>query len=155
MSHGAHCTFADTAAFAFSVNVQLGRLLPLLEQAPDQLASRPFETVNVIDVPAANGAEPVLPTPTLMPAGADVIRSPLRPLAVTVSVALPLGGGVEPCGVKLRTDDHAPAVPALFRPRTRHQCCRLAAVVTVCCDALTTWSTTNGDANVLESSTCT
>ena len=31
------------------------------------------------------------------------------------------GGGVEVCTVKLRVDDHAPLVPALFRPRTRHQ----------------------------------
>lgn len=104
------------------MNVQLLRLLPLLEQAPDQIASRPFDTVSVIDVAAANAALPVLPTDTLMPVGLDVIRSPLRPLAVTVSVAEPDGGGVDPCGVKLRTDDHAPAVPELLRARTRHQC---------------------------------
>ena len=50
------------------------------------MASRPFETVRVIAVPPANDADPVLPTATLMPAGLDVIRSPLRPLAVTVRV---------------------------------------------------------------------
>jgi hypothetical protein len=44
-------------------------------------------TVSVIAVPVANDAEPLLPTLTLMPAGLDVMRSPLRPLAVTVSVA--------------------------------------------------------------------
>jgi len=67
--------------------VQLVRLLPLLEQAPDQMAPRPFETVSVIDAPTVNGADPVLPTATLSPAGLDVTRSPLRPLAVKVSVA--------------------------------------------------------------------
>jgi len=71
-----------------SVNVQLLRLLPLLEQAPDQIASRPFETVSVIDAPTVNDADPVLPTETLNPDGLDVTRSPLRPLAVTVSGAV-------------------------------------------------------------------
>jgi len=82
-----HCTFADTDAVPLSVNVQLLRLLPPLEQAPDQMASRPPETLSVIDVPVANDAEPLLPVETLIPAGLDVIRSPLRPLADTVSVA--------------------------------------------------------------------
>jgi hypothetical protein len=36
-------------------------------------------------VPALNVAEPVLPTGTLMPLGVDVMRSPERPVAVTVS----------------------------------------------------------------------
>ena len=71
-----------------SVKLQVFALLPPLEQAPDQIASRPFETLSVIDVPVANDADPVLPTATLIPAGLDVTRSPLRPLAVTVSVAL-------------------------------------------------------------------
>jgi hypothetical protein len=62
-------------------------LLPPLEHAPDQMASRPLLIVNVIDVPVANDADPVLPTATLMPAGLDVTRSPLRPVAVTVNVA--------------------------------------------------------------------
>lgn len=67
--------------------MQLFALLPLLEQAPDQIASRPFDTVNVIEVPVANEADPVDPTATLIPAGLEVMRSPLRPVAVTVSVA--------------------------------------------------------------------
>jgi hypothetical protein len=69
------------------VNVQVRRLLPPLEQAPDQTASRPFETLSVIAVPVANDADPLLPTLTLRPAGLDVTRSPLRPVAVTVRVA--------------------------------------------------------------------
>ena len=67
-------------------------LLPPLEQAPDQIASRPFVTVSVIDVPVLKDAEPVLPTATSMPAGLDVTLSPVRPDAVTVSVAACAGG---------------------------------------------------------------
>jgi len=77
---------ALTDALADSVNVHVFRLLPPLEQAPDQIASRPFETLSVIEVPVANDAEPVLPTLTLMPAGVEVMREPLRPVAVTVNV---------------------------------------------------------------------
>jgi len=72
----------------FNVNVQLLVLLPPLEHAPDQIASRPFVTLNVIAVPVANDTAPLLPVATLMPVGLDVTRSPLRPLAVTVSVAV-------------------------------------------------------------------
>jgi len=71
-----------------SVNVQLFCLLPPLEHAPDQMASRPFNTLKVIDVPVANDAEPLLPTATLIPAGLEVTRSPLRPDAETVNVAV-------------------------------------------------------------------
>ena len=71
------------------MNVHVFVLFPPLEHAPDQIASRPLVTVNVIDVPALNDAEPVLPTDTLMPAGVEVTRSPLRPVAETVSVAVP------------------------------------------------------------------
>ena len=81
-----------TEAAPVSVNVQLFVLFPPLEQAPDQIASRPFETVSVIAVPVANDADPVVPTNTLIPAGLDVTRSPLRPVTVTVSVAVCAGG---------------------------------------------------------------
>ena len=81
-----YCTFAVTAALAFSVNVHVFVLFPPLEQAPDQIASRLFVTRRVIDVPVLNDADPVVPTWTLIPAGVDVTRSPLRPVAVTVSV---------------------------------------------------------------------
>jgi hypothetical protein len=83
-----HCTFAVTDALLDSVNVQVRRFSPPLEQAPDQIASRPFVTLSVIDVPVANDAEAVLPTRTLIPAGFDSTRSPLRPVAETVSVAV-------------------------------------------------------------------
>jgi hypothetical protein len=71
-----------------SVKVQLFLLLPPLEQAPDHTASRPPETLSVMLVPVAKDAVPALPVLTLMPAGADVTRSPLRPVAVTVSRTL-------------------------------------------------------------------
>ena len=70
-------------------------LFPPLEHAPDQMASRPFVTLSVIDVPVVNEAEPVVPTLTLMPVGLDNTRSPVRPVAVTVSVALCDGGVTE------------------------------------------------------------
>jgi len=84
----AHCTLAVTDAVPVNVNVQLFTSSPSLEQAPDQIAVRPFETVSVIAVPVENDADPVLPTATLIPAGVEVTRSPLRPVAVTLSVAV-------------------------------------------------------------------
>ena len=68
-------------------------MLPPLEHAPDQIASRPFETLSVIAVPVENDAEPLLPTATLRPTGFDVTRSPLRPVTLAVSVACVAGGG--------------------------------------------------------------
>ncbi len=87
-----HCTLAVIAAAALKVNAHVLLLLPPLEHAPDQIASRPFETLNEIAVPLTNDAEPVLPTATLMPAGLEVTLSPLRPVAVTVSVTACAGG---------------------------------------------------------------
>jgi hypothetical protein len=75
------------------VKVQLRVLFPPLEQAPDQITSRPLLALKVIAVPPENDAAPLLPTATLMPAGLDVIRSPLRPVAVSVSV-VPCAGGM-------------------------------------------------------------
>ena len=77
-----------TVAVPFRVNVQVFVLLPPLEHAPDQMTSRLFVALRVIVVPVANDADPLLPTATLMPAGFEVTRSPPRPVAVTVSVAV-------------------------------------------------------------------
>jgi hypothetical protein len=248
-----YCTLAVTDAFAFSVNVHVFVLFPALEHAPDQIASRPSLTVNVIDVPALNGADPLEPTETLMPAGFDVTRSPLRPVAETVNVAVPPAaagftvsvpvrvtppcvpeivtaveavtvfdvtvnvplvapaaivrpavtvaalvlllesvttappdgaaavsvavpvafalppvtlageietdesvgpaGGVDVCTVKLRVGDHEPTVPALFRPRTRHQYWRAVRAVVVSCDTVVVVLIVNGDPNELDVST--
>jgi hypothetical protein len=145
---------ALTVAFAVGVKRHVFALLPPLEHAPDQMASRPLETVSVIAVPLVKDADPVLPTETLIPAGLEVTRSPLRPEAVTVT----LTGAPPPpdaCGVKLRTLDHAPAVPAEFLPRTRHQCWTAESDAALNCDVVTVWSTTSGDENALESSICT
>ena len=92
LSESSHCTFAVTAAVPANVNVHVFLLLPLLEQAPDQTASRPLVTLRVTLVPDANVVDPVLPVFTLIPPGDDVTRSPPRPVAVTVSVAV-CGGG--------------------------------------------------------------
>jgi len=78
----------DTDAAPAIVNVHVFVLFPPLEHAPDQIASRSFETLSVIDVPVVNDAEPELPTATLMPAGLDVTLSPLLPVALTVSVTV-------------------------------------------------------------------
>lgn len=89
-------------AFVVGVNRHVFALLPPLEQAPDQIASRPFETLSVIAVPLVKDPDPVVPTDTLIPAGLDVIRSPLRPVAVTVTVTgVPVGGGAV-CGAIVR-----------------------------------------------------
>ena len=69
------------------MKVQLFVLFPPLEQAPDQMTSRLLVARSVTAVPTGNDAEPVLPTATLIPAGVEETRSPLRPVAVTVSVA--------------------------------------------------------------------
>jgi hypothetical protein len=79
---------AVTVALAVSVNVQVFVLLPPLEHAPDQMTSRSFVARSVMAVPMGNDAEPLLPTATLMPVGVEVTRSPLRPVAVTVSVSV-------------------------------------------------------------------
>jgi hypothetical protein len=94
-----YCTLAVTEAAAESVNVHVRTLLPPLEQAPDQMAERPLLTVSVMAVPTLKDADPLLPLATLMPAGLEVIRSPLRPEAVTVSAAVWAGGGA---GVTVR-----------------------------------------------------
>lgn len=80
-----------TVAFALAVNVQVLVLFPLLEQAPDQIVSRVL--VSRTEVPTANDADPLLPVDTLIPVGDEVIRSPLRPVAVTVTVTFCGGGG--------------------------------------------------------------
>ena len=74
-----------------SVNEQDFARFPPLEHAPDQMASRPLETVSVRTVPGANDAAPVPPALTLMPTGLEVTLSPLRPVAVTVSAAVAAG----------------------------------------------------------------
>jgi hypothetical protein len=149
-----HWTFALTDDAPMRVKVQVLRLLPLLEQAPDQIASRPLVTLNVIEVPVANDADPELPTLTLMPAGLDVTRSPLRPDAVTVSVAVV--DEVDPCGVKRRTAENGPKTPAEFCARTRHQnVCAGKPAANVACDAVVVGLATNGAEIVDVSSTWT
>jgi len=42
-----YCTLALTDALPVRINVQLAFFAPLLEQAPDQIACRPLETLSV------------------------------------------------------------------------------------------------------------
>jgi hypothetical protein len=83
-----YCTFAVTDELLVIVKEQLCVSFPPLEHAPDQITVRPPASLRVILVPEENDADPVLPTATLMPAGLDVMRSPLRPVAVTVKVTV-------------------------------------------------------------------
>lgn len=141
-------------ASPFNTKVQLLVLLPPLEQAPDQIASRLLVTRKVIDVPVANEAEPVVPTLTLIPVGVDVTRSPLRPEALTVNVAV--GPVAAAWGVKLRVAENGPNTPAEFRARTRHHnCCAGSPAGSDASDAVTVGLATNGAAMVDELSTCT
>jgi len=96
-THPSYCTFAVTDAAPFSVNVQLFDLL--FEHAPENTASRPLPTVNVIEVPTVNDADLVEPLTTSRPVGADVTWTPLRPLTVSVSAAVCGGGGGGACGL--------------------------------------------------------
>src|SRR5436305_6061332 len=86
---GAYWTFAVSEASAFKVKVQVGVLLRPLLHAPDQSTDRPLVTLSVMLVPGAKGAEPVVPTGTLRPAGAEETASPARPVAAGVSSGPP------------------------------------------------------------------
>jgi hypothetical protein len=70
------------------VKVQLLALLPPLEQAPDHITDRPLASDRVTEVPGLNEVLPLDPVDTLMPAGAEEIRSPDRPVAVTVKTSV-------------------------------------------------------------------
>lgn len=52
-----HCTLALTDALPLGVTVQALVLLPPLEQAPDQTASRPLLTLKVIGLLLAKPAD--------------------------------------------------------------------------------------------------
>ena len=73
-----YCTLALTEALPVRVNVHVFTLFPPLEQAPDQITSRVFVALSVIEVPVVNVAEPVLPTATLIPAAFRIIAKPVR-----------------------------------------------------------------------------
>lgn len=68
-------------------------LLPPLEHAPDQIASRPLLTLSVTEVPVENCADWFEPTATLIPLGLEDTVSPARPLAWTSSADFCGGGG--------------------------------------------------------------
>lgn len=70
------------------MNVQVLVLLPPLEHAPDQTASRPLETLNVMLVPTGNAAVAVVPTEATIPDGVELTLSPWRPPAVTLRLTV-------------------------------------------------------------------
>ena len=74
------------------VNVQVLVLLPPLEHAPAQMASRPLLTLNVIELLVAKPADWVLPAVTSIPTGFEVSLSPPRPEAVTIKLTFAGGG---------------------------------------------------------------
>src|SRR5207245_4863365 len=78
---GAYWTFAVSEASAFKVKVQVGVLFAPLLHTPDQSTDRPLVTLSVMLVPGAKGAERVVPTGTLRPAGVERTVSPARPVA--------------------------------------------------------------------------
>src|SRR5688500_5319220 len=97
---------------------------------------------------------------TAPPEGAALVRLavpcevvPPTTLAGLSAIPASEGAWVKAPGVKRRTEDQAPAVPAELRPRTRHQCRRPAlSVDAVNCDAVTTRSATSGVEKSFESS---
>jgi hypothetical protein len=101
LARATHWILAVSVPVPVSVNEQDFALLPLLEQAPDQIASRLLDTLRVTTVPVANDAAPVPPTATLMPTGLEVTRSPLRPVTMTVSVAAAPGGRIASADVRV------------------------------------------------------
>src|SRR5688500_16457216 len=97
---------------------------------------------------------------TAPPEGAALVRLavpcevvPPTTLAGLSAIAASEGAWVKAPGVKRRTEDQAPAVPAELMPRTRHQWRRPALRVdAVNCDAVTIRSTTSGVEKLFESS---
>ena len=74
---GSYCAFALTVPV--SGNVQVLRLVPPLEQAPDQMASRPLVTDSVMFVPVAKLADPDAPACGVkLPVTDHVRRRPRR-----------------------------------------------------------------------------
>jgi hypothetical protein len=79
-----YCTAAVTVDGPVGVKVQLLAFFPLLEQGPDQMTSRPPVALNV--TAPVNCAPALVPTGTLRPAGLETMLTPLRPVAVTVTI---------------------------------------------------------------------
>jgi hypothetical protein len=94
-------------------------------------------------------------------AAADKVTVPVEPFPPTTVEGLMLtddsvDGPLAAAGVKLRADDHAPAVPAELRPLTRHQTCwPPVSPLSVACEVVTVGFATNGEAMVDELSTWT
>src|ERR1700712_1488668 len=108
--------FAVTVAAAFRLKVHVFALLPPLEHAPDQIASLPLLIESRMLVPDVNDACMLPPAATLIPAGLEVTSSPLRPVALTVSVIVDAAGGAAGFTVKGASADRAPALAKIVSP---------------------------------------
>src|SRR3954447_12816940 len=96
---------------------------------------------------------------TAPPSGAPTLNTivPNEPFPPTTVAGLrssveSVAGGGACCGVKLRTADHAPAVPAVFTPRTRQKCVTVESPVVAYVEPETDCSRTSGALNALVSS---
>ena len=96
-----HWTLAVTVAVPVSVNEQDFALAPPLEQAPEKIASRLFDTLSVTTVPVANDAAAVPPATASMPTGLEVTCTPVRPVTMTVNVAAAAGGRIVNAAVRV------------------------------------------------------
>ena len=67
-----------------------------------------------------------------------VTNEPLPPTTVDgcVDIVDRVAGGGAACGVKLRTSDQGPGVPAVFKPRTRQKCVTVARPLVVYVEAV-------------------
>ena len=63
-----------------------------------------------------------------------------------------LAAGGADCGVKVRVEDHEPATPVEFTPRTRHHNCLFGNPPMVVWETVTDCDATNGELMLLESS---
>jgi hypothetical protein len=81
-----YCTAALTVALPVTVKLHVLVLLP--EHAPDQIALLPPVRLRVTAVPMVKDPWPVDPDGTLMPDGLETTFVPLRPVAVTATVAV-------------------------------------------------------------------
>src|SRR5207249_3135276 len=125
---------------------------PLLEQPPDQIATRPLLTVSVINVPVGKLELPVVPTLAMSPAGLEETDSPARPVAVsvksapaacgfTVSVAVRIAPPPEPViviAVALVTEPVVTANVALVAPTATVTLAGSEATVVFELDSVTT-----------------
>lgn len=167
------CSAAGGGAAAAGVTVSVPvRVVPLYEAVMTTavlaatgevvIVKSPVKPVDGTVTVAGTAATPglLLERETTAPvAGAGVLsttvpndESPPTTVAglMLIDESVAAGGGA--CGVKLRTADHAPAVPAVLTPRTRQKWVAVERSVVAYIDDVTVASRSSGAVNALESS---